>query len=64
MGDVEQVQTDEQGFSRRSFIKGVIATGASVSASSYVFRDGTVVRAQAPHSERSHPIFVPVNPSL
>ena len=52
MGDVEQIQqqkTEEQdGFSRRSFIKGVIATGASVSASSYVFKDGTVARAQAP----------------
>ena len=47
MGDVEQVQ-QEQSFSRRTFIKGVIATGASVSASSYVLRDGAVVRAQAP----------------
>ena len=37
-------------FRRRTFIKGVIATGASVSASSYVFRDGGVVRAQAPGS--------------
>ena len=34
--------------SRRSFIKGVIATGASVSAASYVLKNGTVVRAQAP----------------
>ncbi len=51
MGDVEQIQEQQEaadGFSRRTFIKGVIATGASVSASSYVFRDGTVVRAQAP----------------
>ena len=53
MGDVEQIQQQQQatfpdGFSRRTFIKGVIATGASVSASSYVFRDGAVVRAQAP----------------
>jgi aerobic-type carbon monoxide dehydrogenase small subunit (CoxS/CutS family) len=47
MGDVEQVR-QEQDFSRRTFIKGVIATGASVSASSYVLRDGAVVRAQAP----------------
>ena len=53
MGDVEQIQQQQQqetfpdGFSRRTFIKGVIATGASVSASSYVFRDGTVARAQA-----------------
>ncbi len=48
MGDVEQQQTDASGFSRRNFIKGVIATGASVSATSYVFRGGAVVRAQAP----------------
>jgi aerobic-type carbon monoxide dehydrogenase small subunit (CoxS/CutS family) len=53
MGDVKQVQQREtvpDGFSRRTFIKGVIATGASVSASSYVYRDGAVVRAQAPGS--------------
>ena len=52
MGDVErQQQTDAPdgpGYSRRTFIKGVIATGASVSATSYVFRGNTVVRAQAP----------------
>ena len=48
MGDVEQIQEHDQEFSRRTFIKGVIATGASVSASSYVLRGGAVVRAQAP----------------
>ena len=48
MGDVEQIQEHDQDFSRRTFIKGVIATGASVSASSYVFRGGAVVLAQAP----------------
>ena len=51
MGDVQEIQKQVEtvdGFSRRTFIKGVIATGASVSASSYVFRDGTVARAQAP----------------
>ena len=58
MGDVEQIQQQQQatfpdGFSRRTFIKGVIATGASVSASSYVFRDGTVARAQAAGSVKS-----------
>ena len=45
---LDQRQTDEQGHSRRSFIKGVIATGASVSAASYVLKNGTAVRAQAP----------------
>ena len=51
MGDVEQIQEQQpvdESFSRRTFIKGVIATGASVSASSYVFKDGAVARAQAP----------------
>ena len=41
-------QPDQPGYSRRNFIKGVIATGASVSASSYVFKGGSVARAQAP----------------
>ena len=41
-------QADQPGHSRRNFIKGVIAAGASVSASSYVFKGGAVVRAQAP----------------
>ncbi len=45
---LDQQQADEQGYSRRSFIKGVIATGASVSAASYVLKNGAVVRAQAP----------------
>ena len=60
MRDVEQIQGQdcaepdaecaamEPEVSRRTFIKGVIATGASVSASSYVFRGGTTVLAQAP----------------
>ena len=41
-------QPDQPGHSRRNFIKGVIAAGASVSASSYVFKGGVAVRAQAP----------------
>ena len=45
---LDQQQADEQGYSRRSFIKGVIATGASDSAASYGLKNGTVVRAQAP----------------
>ena len=51
MGDVQdtQLQTEEQGVSRRSFIKGVIASGAAVSASNYVLRNGHgVALAQAP----------------
>ena len=35
------------GFSRRNFIKGVIASGAAVSSTSYVFRDGATGLAQS-----------------
>ncbi len=45
---VGPLQADQPGHSRRNFIKGVIAAGASVSASSYVFKGGAIVRAQAP----------------
>ena len=45
---VVPLQADQPGHSRRNFIKGVIAAGASVSASSYVFKGGAIVRAQAP----------------
>ncbi len=45
---VVPLQADQPGHSRRNFIKGVIAAGASVSASSYVFKGGAMVRAQAP----------------
>ena len=48
MGNAEKIQQEEQGFSRRTFIKGVIAAGASVSASGYVFREGSTVLARAP----------------
>ena len=51
MTDAERLdrqQADEQGHSRRTFIKGVIATGASVSAAGYVLKNGAAVRAQAP----------------
>ena len=59
MRDVEQIQDQpnaqtealrpeaEPPVSRRTFIKGVIATGASVSAASYVFRGGAQAQAQA-----------------
>lgn len=50
MGDVAEFQHEEQGVSRRAFIKGVIASGASVSAASYVFRQGATVSAQVPGS--------------
>ena len=45
---IETMSDDgETGFSRRNFIKGVIATGAAVSSNSYMFRGGTTVIAQS-----------------
>ena len=44
---IETASTGETGFSRRNFIKGVIATGAAVSSSSYVLRDGGEAIAQS-----------------
>ena len=53
MGDQEIIETDEattnNGFSRRNFIKGVIATGAAVSSTNYLFRGNAgALLAQAP----------------
>lgn len=50
--DITQSQSPITGLaqrksSRRLFIKGIIASGAAVSASSYVFRDGVVPEAHA-----------------
>ena len=54
MAKMEIIQTTsigesagDTGFSRRNFIKGVIATGAAVSSSNYVFRDGRAAIAQS-----------------
>lgn len=44
---IETASTGDAGFSRRNFIKGVIATGAAVSSSSYVLRDGGEAIAQS-----------------
>ena len=53
MGNVEIIETVEattnNGFSRRNFIKGVIATGAAVSSTNYLFRGNAgALLAQAP----------------
>ena len=53
MGDQEIIETVEattnNGFSRRNFIKGVIATGAAVSSTNYLFRGNAgALLAQAP----------------
>ena len=44
---IETTSTGEPGFSRRNFIKGVIATGAAVSSSGYMLRDGGHAIAQS-----------------
>ena len=40
--------TEEKNFTRRNFIKGVIAAGAAVSSASYLFRTNALGQAQAP----------------
>ena len=46
MADVELItDTGQQGVSRRSFIKGVIAAGATVSTASYLFRNSSALAA-------------------
>jgi aerobic-type carbon monoxide dehydrogenase small subunit (CoxS/CutS family) len=44
--DVEQVLEKNSKFTRRTFIKGVIAAGATVSSASYLFRSSGVALAQ------------------
>ena len=46
MHEVEIIRTSERGVSRRTFIKGVIAAGATVSASGYLFRASGALYAQ------------------
>ncbi|HET9948783.1 MAG TPA: (2Fe-2S)-binding protein [Longimicrobiales bacterium] len=45
MGDVESVGILEKKYSRRTFIKGVIAAGATVSSASYLFRGTSLLGA-------------------
>src|SRR6478609_4794275 len=47
MGDHSE-ETTQPGYSRRNFIKGVIAAGAAVSSASYLFRTNALGQAQAP----------------
>lgn len=46
MHEVEIIRTSERGVSRRTFIKGVIAAGATVSGSGYLFRGAGTLYAQ------------------
>jgi aerobic-type carbon monoxide dehydrogenase small subunit (CoxS/CutS family) len=47
MSEVESVGVLEKKYSRRTFIKGVIAAGASVSSAGYLFRGPTLLGAQS-----------------
>ena len=58
---IETASTGEAGFSRRNFIKGVIATGAAVSSSSYVLRDGGEATAQSAAGSADRLITLNVN---
>jgi aerobic-type carbon monoxide dehydrogenase small subunit (CoxS/CutS family) len=51
MADQQDTTTDAAGYSRRNFIKGVIASGAAVSAAGYLFRASVV--GQAPSAPGS-----------
>ena len=50
MHDVESVGVLEKKYSRRTFIKGVIATGATVSSANYLFRGTNVLGAATAQS--------------
>ena len=43
MADTKMTEDTPSGFSRRNFIKGVIAAGATVSSASYLFRTATLL---------------------
>ena len=47
MEDINMTE-ETKNFSRRNFIKGVIAAGAAVSSASYLFRTNAIGQAQAP----------------
>ena len=48
MEDIKMTEETSKNFSRRNFIKGVIAAGAAVSSASYLFRTNALGQAQAP----------------
>jgi aerobic-type carbon monoxide dehydrogenase small subunit (CoxS/CutS family) len=48
MEDMKMTDESSKNFSRRNFIKGVIAAGAAVSSASYLFRTNALGQAQAP----------------
>jgi len=48
MDEMKTIEEPSGNFTRRNFIKGVIAAGAAVSSASYLFRTNALGQAQAP----------------
>ncbi len=61
MGQADPVGLLEQKYSRRTFIKGVIATGATVSSAGYLFRGTSLLGAVAYQSGTERLITLTVN---
>jgi len=61
MADVESVGVLEKKYSRRTFIKGVIATGATVSSASYALRGTSLLGAATFQSSTERLITLNVN---
>jgi aerobic-type carbon monoxide dehydrogenase small subunit (CoxS/CutS family) len=61
MGEAETVGALEKKFSRRTFIKGVIATGATVSSAGYLFRGTSLLGASTLQTVTERMITLNVN---
>jgi len=61
MAELESVGVLEKKYSRRTFIKGVIATGATVSSASYIVRGPSALRAATVQSSTERLITLNVN---
>ena len=61
MHDVESVGLLEKKYSRRTFIKGVIATGATVSSANYLFRSANVLGAATVQSTTERLLTLNIN---
>ncbi len=61
MHDVESVGVLEKKYSRRTFIKGVIATGATVSSANYLFRGTNVLGAATAQSTTERLLTLTIN---
>jgi aerobic-type carbon monoxide dehydrogenase small subunit (CoxS/CutS family) len=61
MHDVESVGVLEKKYSRRTFIKGVIATGATVSSANYLFRGPNILGAATVQSTTERLLTLNVN---